>query len=200
MPRDHISRGTKKGTSPCVLIPWSPPPFPLPSGHWHSHTRSTFLPCLAPQETSAYGAPVSRTVTQGALILLQRESSEVVQISLDQEKEEPKERGDWLQADLETKGWDTAAGSSIFWPPPMSFVFSNDSCLRRLSLGLGSQLSRWSACHTNLRIRVRDLKPVWRPGVAVRFCNPSMGKQRAADPGDWLAIQSCLLADLRISQ
>lgn len=59
------------GTHPLV-----PPPSPLLSGHWHSHTRSIFLPCLAPQETSAYGVPVSRTATQCALILLQRESSE----------------------------------------------------------------------------------------------------------------------------
>lgn len=80
---------------------------------------------------------------------------------LTRKRRNPRKEGLGCRLAWRLKGWDTAAGSAILCPPPMSFVFSNDSCLRRLSL-VPSQLSRWSACHTNLRIRVRDLKPVWR--------------------------------------
>lgn len=72
-PHQQRHQEESKSLCPHSLVP---PPSPLLSDHWHSHTHSTFLHCLAPQETSAYGVPVSWTATQCALIPLQRESSE----------------------------------------------------------------------------------------------------------------------------
>lgn len=102
VPRDHMSRGTKKGASSWVPIPLAIWPLAFP---YTLHILALFgssrdqrLWCPSFQDSHTVCThPSAKGIFR-----------EVVQISLDQEKKEREERGAWLQAGLETKGWDTA--------------------------------------------------------------------------------------------